>query len=56
MVKMNDEFALNQAIELTKIALEQGLVYRGSDSEETAKEVVTFINTLFDGFTKENND
>lgn len=56
MVKMNDEFALKQAIELTKIALEQGLVDRGHDSKETAQEVVTFLNTLFEGFTEENND
>lgn len=46
--KFNSEAAMSIAVELTKLAIEHGLIIKGTNTEETAKEVTKFLHTVAD--------
>ncbi|MFV0552896.1 MAG: hypothetical protein ACK5L6_13385 [Anaerorhabdus sp.] len=53
-MKLKNEAAIVHALELTKIALQEHLIYQGETSEESANEVIKYIATLYNGLTKTN--
>lgn len=44
--KLNENAIVQLANDYTKLAIEHGLIVKGSSAEETAKNVALFFNTL----------
>lgn len=52
-MKLNNEAALKQALELTKIAIENEFLPKYADAEEAADATYTFCKILYDKFTND---
>lgn len=48
MIKLNNEYKINAAKELTELAIQNNLIDTHSDEESTAKAVCSFFKTIFE--------
>lgn len=53
IMKLNNEAAATQALELTKAAIENGFLPEYCDAEDAADAAYTFCKTLYERFTSD---
>ncbi|WP_160166414.1 hypothetical protein [Clostridium sp. Ade.TY] len=51
-MKFNDNYKSNLAKDLTSLAIQNGLITRTDNAEDTAKDVCKFFNTILDNIEK----
>lgn len=50
-VKLKPNAAVTYAKDFTSLAIEKGLIYATTDATESAENVITFFNTIYDSLT-----
>lgn len=55
MIKFNSNYAAERASEMTKLAIEHGLIPSGDTPSETGKNIVEVFSSIFDGLTSDTN-
>lgn len=55
-MKLNNETALKQALELTKLAIENDVIPKYGDAKDAAEAVCVFCDILYEHFTSDSKN